>query len=394
MTTVDDVLASIRRERREAQRLAGRGPGGDLHGGAPESDGPGGGVLPALPSWLHRLRSGLFGTWGNTLITLLTALALWAIVPPFARWAIIDATWTGTSEDCARAAGACWAFIGAKFNFIIFAFYPPALHWRPFLVLVILAVLLVATAMPRLWRPWLLLAWPLGIVGSWLLLAGTFTPPPVPSNQWGGLPITLLVWTVCFGLGTLIAIGLALARRSDMRGIRVLAVAFIELMRAVPFIAILYVAMLILPMAVPGGALIDKTIRAMIMTTLFWSAYIAEVVRGGLQAIPPGQEEAARALGLGYWRTMQLIVLPQALRNVVPAMVNQAIGFLLATALLAVIGIFDLLNAARASTADPDWLGYYDEAYALVAFIYFILCYGGSRYSLWLEKYINASRRR
>ena len=132
----------------------------------------------------------------------------------------------------------------------------------------------------------------------------------------------------------------------------------------------------------------------MIMTTLFWSAYVAEIVRGGLQAIPPGQEEAAKALGLGYWRTVRLVILPQALRTVVPAMVNQAIGFLLATSLLAVIGIFDLLSAARASTTDPDWLGYYDEAYMLVALIYFVMCFGGSRYSLWLEKYVNVSRRR
>lgn len=387
MTTVDDVLASIRRERREAGRAA-QGGGADGGGGARP------GVASASLAWLRRLRAGLFGSFGNTLITVLTALALWLVVPPFVRWAIIDAVWTGTSQDCAHAAGACWAFIGAKFNFIIFAFYPPALHWRPLLVLVILAALLVVTAIPRFWRRELLLAWLAGILGAWTLMAGTFTPPAVPSNQWGGLPITLLAWTVCFGLATPLAIGLALARASDMRGIRVLAVAFIELMRAVPFIAVLYVAMLILPMALPGGALIDKTIRAMIMTTLFWSAYVAEIVRGGLQAIPPGQEEAAKALGLGYWRTVRLVILPQALRTVVPAMVNQAIGFLLATSLLAVIGIFDLLNAARASTTDPDWLGFYDEAYMLVALIYFVMCFGGSRYSLWLEKYVNVSRRR
>lgn len=377
MTTVDDALASIRRER-EAERRPAAGETG----------------VAAGLARLRNLRNGLFGTWVNTLITLLTVLALWLIVPPFVRWAIIDAVWTGTSEDCAQAAGACWAFIGAKFNFIMFAFYPPSLHWRPFTVLVIIAALLVATAMPRLWRRELLLAWFVGIVGSWLLMAGTFTPPTVASNQWGGLPVTMLVWTVCFGLGTPLAIGLALARRSNMRGVRVLAILFIELMRAIPFIAILYVAMLILPMAVPGGALIDKTIRAMIMITLFWSAYIAEVVRGGLQTIPAGQEDAAKALGLGYWRTTQLIILPQALRTVVPALVNQAIGFLLATSLLATIGIFDLLNAARASATDPKWLGYYDEAYMLVAFIYFILCYGGSRYSIWLERRLNVSHRR
>ncbi|TGE85030.1 amino acid ABC transporter permease, partial [Rhizobium sp. SEMIA 4032] len=142
---------------------------------------------------------------------------------------------------------------------------------------------------------------------------------------------------------------------------------------------------LILPMALPE-AQFDKMIRAMIMITLFWAAYIAEVVRAGLQAIPSGQQEAATALGIGYWRTMHLVVLPQALRIVIPGMVNLAIGFLLATSLLAVIGVFDLLNAARAAATDPGWLGFYNEAYLLVALIYFAICFGASRYSLWLER--------
>ncbi|MFC0217005.1 amino acid ABC transporter permease [Pseudochelatococcus lubricantis] len=346
-----------------------------------------------LPLW-RRLRAGLFGTPGNTAITLATLLALAWTVPPFLRWAVIDATWSGTSEECAAAAGACWAFVAAKFRFISFAFYPPALHWRPFLVVVLLLALLAATALPRFWHRGLLLAWLAGIAACWLLMAGTLTPPPVPSNQWGGLPVTLLVWTVCFGIATPLAIGLALARRSDMRSVKVLAIAFIELMRAIPMVAILYVAMLILPMAVPDGQLIDKTIRAMVMITLFWSAYLAEVVRAGLQAIPPGQDEAAMALGLGYWRRMQLVILPQALRTVVPAMVNLAIGFLLATSLLAVIGIVDLLNAARAAATDPSWLGFYDEAYLFVAAIYFAFCFGGSRYSMWLERYLGAAKER
>jgi general L-amino acid transport system permease protein len=178
-----------------------------------------------------------------------------------------------------------------------------------------------------------------------------------------------------------------------MTGLRLLSVGFIELLRGTPMVAILYVAMLILPMALPEGLSMDKTLRAMIMVALFWTAYTAEVVRGGLQAIPPGQEEAASALGLGYWRTMHLIVLPQALRVVIPGLVNLAIGFLLATSLLTVIGIFDLLNAAKASATDPNWLGFYDEAYLVVALIYFIFGFGGSRYSQWLETRLSASTR-
>ncbi|MER9580821.1 amino acid ABC transporter permease [Mesorhizobium sp. M0276] len=341
---------------------------------------------------LQTLKTGLFGTPLNSTITVVTVALLGWIVPPLLRWAILDATWTGTSADCALATGACWAFVGAKFRFILFAFYPPALQWRPLVVMVLLLGLLIITAQPRFWRKGLLVAWPVVIASSWILMSGTLTPPAVPSNQWGGLAVTLFVWSVCFGLATPLAILLALARRSRMGGLRTLAIAFIELMRGTPMVAILYVAMLILPMAVPNGQLIDKNVRAMIMITLFWSAYVAEVVRAGLQAISSGQYEAATALGLGYWRTMQLVVLPQALRLVIPGMVNLAIGFLLATSLLAVIGIFDLLNAARSSATDPQWLGYYDEAYLFAALIYFVLCFGGSRYSLWLETYLRRSQ--
>lgn len=345
------------------------------------------------PATLRRMKIGLFGTPLNSLITVVTAVLLAWAVPPLLRWAIIDATWVETSQDCAAASGACWAFVTAKLRFILFAFYPPALQWRPSIVIVLLLVLLVITAQPRFWRKELLVAWPVAIVMSWTLMSGTLLPPTVPSNQWGGLPVTLFIWSACFGLATPLAILLALARRSKMGGLRTLAVVFIELMRGTPMVAILYVAVLILPMAVPNGQLIDKNVRAMIMITLFWSAYIAEVVRAGLQAIPAGQQEAATALGLGYWRTMQLVVLPQALRLVIPGMVNLAIGFLLATSLLAVIGIFDLLNAARSSASDPQWLGYYNEAYLFAAAIYFVLCFGGSRYSLWLETYLRGSDR-
>ncbi|MET2831305.1 amino acid ABC transporter permease [Mesorhizobium shangrilense] len=343
---------------------------------------------------LRTLKTGLFGTPLNSAITVVTVALLGWIIPPLLRWGILDATWTGTSADCAAASGACWAFVGTKFRFILFAFYPPALQWRPLAVMVLLLGLLVITAQPRFWRKGLLVAWPVVIAVSWTLMSGTLTPPAIPSNQWGGLAVTLFVWSVCFGLAMPLAILLALARRSSMGGLRTLAIAFIELMRGTPMVAILYVAMLILPMAMPSGQLIDKNVRAMIMITLFWSAYVAEVVRAGLQAIPAGQYEAATALGLGYWRMMQLVVLPQALRLVIPGMVNLAIGFLLATSLLAVIGIFDLLNAARSSATDPQWLGYYDEAYLFAALIYFVLCFGGSRYSLWLEKYLRRSERR
>lgn len=341
----------------------------------------------------RRIAAGFFGTRTNTAITLATAALLVWVLPPLLRWLIVDATWLGTAQDCAARGGACWAFIGNKLRFILFGFYPQELHWRPALVVFLFLGLVTASAIPRFWTSWLLWAWPAVIAVCVLLMSGFAGFSPVSSNQWGGLPITLLIWTVCFAAATPIAILLALARRSNMGGLSTFAIGYIEVMRATPMVAILYIAMLLLPMALPSGFTLDKMYRAAIMITLFWAAYIAEVVRGGLQTVPPGQYEAATALGIGYWRSMQLVILPQALRVVIPGMVNLAIGFLLATSLLAVIGVFDLLNASKAAATDPQWLGFYDESYLFVAAIYFTLCLTGSRYSRWLEQRLNRTAR-
>ena len=330
---------------------------------------------------------GLFGSVPNTLLTLLVVAGLAGLASPILRWALFDATWSGTAADCALRDGACWAFLGTKLRFILLAFYPPELQWRPVLAIVLVCGLLGVSAVPRVWGRRLLLAWPATIAAAWGLMSA------VPTSQWGGLPLTLLVWSACFATATPFGVLLALARRSRLGGVRTLAVLHIELMRGIPMVAILYFAMLILPMALPGGQFLDKLLRAMAMIVPFWAAYIAEVVRAGLQAIPPGQQEAAAALGLGYWRTMRLVVLPQVVRLVIPGLVNLAIGFLLATSLLAVIGLFDLLNTARTAALDPHWLGFYDESYLFVGLIYLGIAFAGSRYSLWLERRMRPSRR-
>lgn len=273
--------------------------------------------------------------------------------------------------------GACWAFLRAKVRFILFAFYPTEQLWRPVVVIALLLGIMALSALPRFWGRGLVLAWPLAL--AWGLMAGGGPVPRVSMNDWGGLPATLLVWATCLAVAFPAAVLLALARVSRMAGLRMLSVAYIEVMRAVPMVAVLYFAMLILPMALPTGVILDKLIRATIMVTLFWTAYLAEVVRGGLQTLGPGQTEAAQSLGLGYWRCVQLVILPQALRKVIPGIVNLGIGFLLATSLLAVIGAFDLLNTAKAATTDREWLGFYREAYVFAATIYFVLCHGGSR---------------
>lgn len=347
-----------------------------------------------LPKWpARRLATGLFDSKLNALITLLClAVILW-LLAPFWRWASRAAVWTGPAQDCAAdGAGACWAFIGAKLRFILFGFYPPAMQWRPAVVLLGIGVMLFLSARPRFWSKRLLPFWLLTLLLSWLLMTGIVIPPEVPTNQWGGLPITILVSLVGLATAFPLALILALARRSSMGILRTLAVIFIECLRGVPMIAVLYVAMLIVPMALPAEALLDKLLRAQVGITLFVSAYLAEVIRAGLQSIPAGQTEAAHSLGLGYWRTAQLIILPQALRTVIPAIVNLSIGILLNTSLLAVIGISDLLNTAKIAATDPNWLGFYTEAFLFAAVIYFVISFGASRYSLWLERRLRARR--
>ncbi|CAN7653947.1 amino acid ABC transporter permease [Pararhizobium sp. LjRoot238] len=351
-----------------------------------------GGLPGKAPEW-RRWQQGLFGSLGNTVLTVLTlALFLW-LLKPAVDWLFLDAVWSGGADKCmAETAGACWTFIRTKARFILFGFFPPVVQWRPALVLVLFAVLLTASAMPRFWSAKLIPFWVATLALSWFLMAGVLTPPLVSTNQWGGLPITLGVSIAGLAFAFPVALVLALARQSKMGLVRILAVGFIEVLRGIPMIAVLYIAMLIVPMAVPGGVLLDKLLRAQIGVTLFFSAYLAEVIRAGLQIVPPGQTEAAAALGLGYWHANRLIVLPQALRAVIPAIVNLSIGILLNTSLLAVIGIFDLLNTAKTAATDPAWLGFYTESYISVALIYFAIGFGGSRYSLWLERRLAASR--
>ncbi|SMH62206.1 amino acid ABC transporter permease [Azospirillum agricola] len=340
------------------------------------------------PRW-RSLRDGLFGSKRNAVITLLClGLLAWA-VPPLLRWTLLDAVWSGPADRCAEAAGACWAFIGEKLRYILFGFYDADRHWRPAAALAILAGMTALSATPALWRRttplrWVA-GWSAGLAVVVLLLAGGPDGPSVPTERWSGLPVNLLLATVGMIGAFPLAVLLALARRSPLGGVRLLAVTFIEVMRGVPLIAVLYVATLLLPLMLPSGSAIDKLLRAQIAIILFVSAYLAEIVRAGLQAIPPGQHEAARALGLGYWAAMRLVILPQALRTVIPAILNLAVGLFQDTTLVIVIGLFDVLNTARNAAKDPAWLGFYDEAFAFAAVIYLIFCVLASRYSLWLE---------
>lgn len=339
----------------------------------------------SLPRW-RRLWSDLFGTPLNATVTLgCLALLGWA-VPPLFRWILLDAVWVGPADRCADAAGACWAFIGEKLRYILFGFYDQDRHWRPAVAGAILLVLAGVSGMPLFWRRASLGLWAGGLTVALLLLAGGPGGPVVPTERWSGLPVSLLLAVVGLIGAFPLAVLLALARRSRMGGVRTLAVLFIEVTRGVPLIAVLYVATLLLPLMLPAGSAIDKLLRAQIAIILFVSAYLAEILRAGLQAIPAGQDEAARALGLGYWQSIRLVILPQALRTVIPSIVNLAIGLFQDTTLIIVIGLFDLLNTARTAAKDPQWLGFYDEAFGFAALIYLTVCIAASRYSLWLER--------
>ncbi|PWC60762.1 amino acid ABC transporter permease [Azospirillum sp. TSH7] len=337
------------------------------------------------PRW-QRLWAGLFGTPLNAAMTLCCLALLGWVVPPLLRWTLLDAVWVGPADRCADAAGACWAFIGEKLRYILFGFYDQDRQWRPAVAGAILLVLAGVSGMPLFWRRATLWLWLLGLAAALLLLTGGPGGPTVPTERWSGLPVSLLLAVVGLVGAFPLAVLLALARRSSMGGVRTLAVLFIEVTRGVPLIAVLYVATLLLPLMLPAGAAIDKLLRAQIAIVLFVSAYLAEIIRAGLQSIPAAQYEAAQALGLGYWQSMRLVILPQALRTVIPSIVTLAIGLFQDTTLIIVIGLFDLLNTARTAAKDPAWLGFYDEAFGFVALIYLTVCVIASRYSLWLER--------
>jgi general L-amino acid transport system permease protein len=249
------------------------------------------------------------------------------------------------------------------------------------------------TGIPRLWRRSLLVAWAAGLATAFWLMHGGLGLVRVPTRLWGGLPITLMLTAAGLSLGFPLAVALALGRRSRLPVPRVLATAFVEVVRGVPLIAVLYVAALVVPLALPRGLEVDKLFLAQGAVVVFASAYLAEAVRAGLQIVPRGQYDAARALGLGAWRMNRLVILPQALRVVVPSFVSIAVGFFQDTSLVVIIGLFDLLNTARVAAQDPQWLGFHTEAFVFVGLLYFAGSTLMSAYGSWLERRLHRDRR-
>ncbi len=351
------------------------------------------GALAAL-GWARR---NLFSSPLNAALTLLALYLLWLLLPPLVQWALVDADWAGAKRaDCSRT-GACWVFIHAHLNQFVYGFYPDAQQWRidlAFVLLVALIVPLFVRGVPR--KAWLaagtLAAYP--VVAYFLLSGGVLGLAHVETARWGGLMLTVVISVVGMVAALPLGILLALGRRaSDMPVVKALSVAFIELVRGVPLITVLFMASVMLPFFLPEGLNFDKLMRALIGMSLFASAYMAEVVRGGLQGIGKGQYEAADALGLGYWKSMALVVMPQALKLVIPGIVNTFIGLFKDTSLVMIIGLFDLLGTIQAANADPDWLGFSTEGYVFAACVYWVFCFGMSRYSIWLEKRLHTGHR-
>lgn len=365
--------------------------------------------LPTLPppagvavSWWARQWQTYFGTPLNAVLTLISILLLVWIVPPLLNWAVFSAIWSGENSQACRVegAGACWAFVREKFWFSIFGLYPYELRWRPGGVLIIFAVMVAISVQQRFWRRELAYAWLVALAAMWGLQGGTVLGIPVPgltqvpTRLWGGVPITIFL--AVFGLAVAYPIGilLALGRRSNLPVVKAVCIAWIEFIRGIPLISLLFIATFIVPLFMAPGFDLDRFLRAQIAFIIFAAAYLAEVFRGGLQAIPKGQYEAADAVGLGYWSKMRLIVLPQALKITIPAQVNTFIGLFKDTTLVVIIGIFDFFTTLRASLGDPNWLGFATEAYVYAATVYFFACYFMSKYSQRLEVVLNPERRR
>ncbi len=401
-------------------------------------------------------RRHLFSSWSNGIVTVVLVGAIAWILSWFLQWALFTANFTASTGAECRGYGACWALIREKYRLIFFGTFPYEQQWRPLFAVVAMLAMLILTSDRRMWRPSrLAVIWAIGSFITFLLMFGELNIPlslflaaalvvglvgmsfrkgigsPAEMNAyraaaaigfvglvlrfvgilpawklpiapfsyvetglWGGIPVTMILATYGLLFAFPYGILLALGRRSNLPLIKGLCVGFIELIRGVPLISLLIMASVMLPLFLPSGTTIDKFLRALVAVILFAGAYIAEIIRGGLQSLPKGQFEAADAMGLNYVQKTTLIILPQALRVVIPPLINTFIGFFKDTSLVLIIGIFDFLNTANQALVDPNWAGYPGEVYLFAAFVYFCFCFSMSRYSKYLEVELNKGTRR
>ena len=333
-----------------------------------------------------RLRRLFFDSTANTVVTLMGLTLLAMTVPSLFRWAVLDATWTLPAGACLSLDGACWTYVVDKGRFVLFGFYPPAEQWRPTACILAFIAMIAVSAFPRNWSLRLVCAWVAYFGAAAVLLRGGVPGlVPVETDKWSGLPLTLLLAVTGIVAAYPFGIVLALGRRSRMPVIRALSVVYIEVIRGIPLICLLFMSSVVFPLFLPKGILVNKLLRAQAAIVMSSAAYLAEVIRGGLQAIDNGQYEAADAIGLSYFRKMQLVILPQALKIVIPPTVNTFISMLKDTSLVIVIALYDLMKTTQTTLADPTWMRFSTEAYLFAAAIYFPFCFFMSRYSRYLE---------
>lgn len=350
----------------------------------PDKAPPGNAVGPV--AWV---RDNLFNSVSNSLLTIIAGYFIYQALSWFLGWGIINADISGTTAADCTSTGACWTFIKMRFPQFIYGFYPAELTWRIDIVFALFAVLIVGLVWDRVpGKKWIalftLIVFP--VITYLLMHGGSFGIETVGTHRWGGFSLTLVLAMVGIVASLPIGIVLALGRRSEMPIVRSICITYIEFWRGVPLITVLFMASVMLPLFMTAGTDTDKLVRALIGITMFQSAYMAEVVRGGLQAIPKGQYEAAEALGMGYWRQMGLIILPQALKLMIPGIVNTFIALFKDTSLVLIIGLFDLLAIVQSAITDPNWPQVSVEGYIFVAFMFWICCFSMSQYSQSLER--------
>ena len=347
-----------------------------------------------LVAWI---RINLFGDLVTSLLTVVVIAALLATIPQFLSWAFFRAAWLPDFDACrVDGVGACWGVVAEKYRIILFGRYPFEEQWRPLVATLLLLGLLVASCMRAFWKSWLVLLWAAVLTAFFVLMYGdTMGLSKVETDRWGGLPLTILLASLSMTIAFPIAMVVALGRRSKLPAIRTFCTIYVELIRGVPLISVLFMASFMFPLFMPQGLSIDVLIRVLVGITLFAAAYMAEVIRGGLQAIPKGQLEAAATLGLSYWQTQRKIVLPQALAMVVPSIMNNFIGLFKDTSLVTIVSLYELTGAlSLALNSDANWRPFKIEGYLFIALIYFLFCFSMSRYSIWVEKQVNKGKAR
>lgn len=343
------------------------------------------------------LRRNLFAGVLNSAATLVIGAAVLTLAWHVFDWGVINAVWRPDLAACRALdhGGACWGVIAEKFRLIFFGRYPFDEQWRPLVATLVMIGLVLVSCAPRFWSRKLVLLWIAGLAVFFVFMrGGWFGLSYVETERWGGFPLTILLSTVGIGAAFPLAVLVALGRRSRLPGIRSICIVYVELIRGVPLISVLFMASFLFPLFMPPGTTINVLLRVLVGIILFSAAYLAEVVRGGLQSIPRGQVEAATTLGLSYWQTQRKIVLPQALKAVVPAIVNTFIGTFKDTSLVTIVSLYELTGALQLAMGDADWRNFYLEGYIFIAIIYFICCFSMSRYSQWIEKRLNTDNRR